>query len=153
MNVGEHMHNRCTVFKFFCRIEISWYLGTYHESVPEFMMSASTDEYQVMKRFLSWGGMVTHTSSGKCNESQARNEFWNISFSSKCDEYRIWKFWSQWLLRYHCIWKWNIGGNNLLVCSLFFQGTSWHLGFSSGNFNELLNFHSWRGLSTISMMK
>lgn len=28
-------------------------------------MSAETNEYQVMKHFLLWGGVVTHTSSSK----------------------------------------------------------------------------------------
>ena len=45
-------------------------------------MSAKT-EYWTMKHFLLQGGIMTHTSSSKCDESQVSTECWNIYFSHK----------------------------------------------------------------------
>ena len=42
-----------------------------------------------MKHLLSWGSVVTHTSSSQCEGSWASAERWNIFFSSKCDECRV----------------------------------------------------------------
>ena len=43
-----------------------------------------------MKHLLLEGGIVTHTSSSKCDESWASAECWTL-FSSKCDKYRVWQ--------------------------------------------------------------
>ena len=45
----------------------------------------------MMKHFLLWGSIVTHSSSSKCNESQASAECWNIFCSSKCEDCRVWR--------------------------------------------------------------
>ena len=57
----------------------------------ELVLSAKTDEYWTMQHFLLQGSSATHTSSSKCNKSGASAEYWNIFFSSKCNEYRVWR--------------------------------------------------------------
>ena len=42
----------------------------------------------VMKHFLWWGGIVTHTGSSRCDESRASAECWD-TFSSECDKHRV----------------------------------------------------------------
>ena len=73
--------------------QIQWYLCTYPGLIPELLISAKTDKYQVMKHFALWGSM-THTSSNKCYMSWARAKSWNFFscqnvMNTGFDEFRI----------------------------------------------------------------
>lgn len=71
------------------KVQGPWIYPVLPRDLWELVTSAPTDEHWVM-HFLSQG-IVSHTSSSKCDDSQASAECWNIFSSSKCNEYRGWR--------------------------------------------------------------